>query len=72
MIMSRCFMARNTMKEGTQDIDLHAHGAACLNALTNSVEKLNGLKDIIEGLFGNGSNALMAMPIFIINAYVLK
>ena len=58
--------ARNTMKEGTQDIDLHARGYACLNALTKSVEKVNGLKDVIGGLFGNGPYALMVMPSFII------
>ena len=55
---------RNTMKEGTQGIDLHARGTACLSALTQSVEKLNASKDVIEGLFGNDPNALMAMPIF--------
>ena len=60
---------RNTMKEGTQDIDLHARGTTCLNALTTSVEKLNGLKDLVEGLFGNDPNALMAMPMSIIRKY---
>ena len=34
--------AKHTMKEGTQDIDLHACGNACFNAITKSVEVLNG------------------------------
>ena len=52
------------MKEGTQDIDLHARGTACPSALTTSVGKLKGFKDIIEGLFGSYPKALMAMPAF--------
>ena len=57
-------MAGNTMKQGTQDIDVHARGTAYLNALAKSVEKLYGLKGIIEGLFGNDPNALMATHFF--------
>ena len=57
------------MKKSTQDIDLHARGTACLNELTKSDEKVNGLKDIIEELFGNDPNALMAMPIFSIRTH---
>ena len=57
------------MKKSTQDIDLHARGTACLNELTKSDEKVNGLKDIIEVLFGNDPNALLAMPIFVIRTY---
>ena len=33
-------------------MDLHARGTACLNVLTKSVGKLNGLTDVTEGLFG--------------------
>ena len=61
--------ARNPMKEGTQDIDLHAGGSVCFNGHTNSVEILNGLKDTIVKLFGNDPNALMTMPIFTIRTY---
>ena len=61
--------ARNAMKEGTHDLDLHAHGNVCLKVLSKSVEKLNGLKDISEELFGNDPNALRAMPIFTARTY---
>ena len=33
---------------GTQDSDLHARGTACFNAFDKAVEKLDGLKDIVE------------------------
>ena len=48
-----------------------ARGTACVNAPTKSVERLNGLKDIVgeEGLFGNDPNALMALPICTIRTY---
>ena len=59
----------NTMKEGTQDIDLHVRATACLNARTKAVENLNGLQDIIERHFGNDPNALMAMSILINRTY---
>ena len=35
--------ARDAMKEGTQDMDLHARDTTCLDELTKSVEKCNGL-----------------------------
>ena len=61
--------ARYWMKEGTQDIDLHARGSVCLNGLIIFVEIVNGLKDIIVKLFGNDPNALMTMLIFTIRTY---
>ena len=45
------FTARNTMKEGTQDIDLHARGTSYFNVLTKSVGELNGLTDVTGTLW---------------------
>ena len=43
--------ARNTMEEGTQDIELHARGTACLHAQSKPVKELYCLKDVIDVAF---------------------